>query len=144
MATKKAGTAQAYKECLRRLAESFSGMRLGALSPFLVEKHMQRRIQAGAKVRANRELATLKCLFNRVREWKLFEGDNHVVSVKMLKEPRQRLRFLEPEKEDRLLAKCAEPLRTLILVGTNRGLRLKSEALTFRWDDVDVGRRTVT
>lgn len=38
-ATKKAGTAQAYKECLRRLAESFSGIRLSALSPFLVEKH---------------------------------------------------------------------------------------------------------
>ncbi|OAI49304.1 hypothetical protein AYO43_03115 [Nitrospira sp. SCGC AG-212-E16] len=56
----------------------------------------------------------------------------------------QRLRFLEPEEEDRLLAACAEPLRTPILVGTNRGLRLKSEALTLRWADVDVARRTLT
>jgi integrase len=143
-ATKKAGTAQAYKECLHRLVESFSGTRLSALSPFLVEKHKQVRIQAGARVRANRELAVLKSLFNRCKEWKLFEGDNPVTSVKLLKEPRQRLRFLEPEEEDRLLAECAEPLRTLILVGTNCGLRLKSEALTLRWEDIDAGRRTVT
>jgi integrase len=143
-ASKKPGTAQAYKECLRRLGESFSGTRLSALSPFLVEKHKQQRIQAGARVRANREIAVLKSLFNRCREWKLFEGDNPVESVKLVKELRQRLRFLEPEEEDRLLAECAEPLRSLILIGTNCGLRLKSEALTLRWADVDVMRRTLT
>lgn len=143
-ANKKPGTARAYAECLRRLTESFSGTRLSTLSPFLVEKHKQTRIQAGARVRANRELAVLKSLFNRCREWKLFEGENPVASVKLLKEPRQRLRFLEPAEEDRLLAECGEPLRTLILVGTNCGLRLKSEALTLRWADVDVARRTLT
>src|SRR5262245_65368230 len=42
-ASKKAGTARAYGECLRRLAESFNGTRLSALSPFLVEKHKQAR-----------------------------------------------------------------------------------------------------
>jgi integrase len=143
-ASKKPGTARAYKNCLRRLAESFSGSPLSALSPFLVEKHKQQRIQDGARVRANRELAVLKSLFNRCREWRLFEGDNPVASVKLLKEPRQRLRFFEPEEEDRLLAECAEPLRSLILIGSNYGLRLKSEALTLRWIDVDVTRRTLT
>jgi len=144
VASKKPGTAQAYKECLRRLSESFSGKRLSEVSPFLIEKHKQRRVQVGARVRANRELAALKAVFNRCREWKLFEGDNPVASVKMLKEPRQRLRFLEREEEARLLAECAEPLRTLVLIGTNCGLRLKSEALTLRWADVDVGRRMLT
>jgi len=143
-ASKKPGTAQAYKECLRRLAESFSGTCLSALSPFLVEKHKQRRIQAGARVRANRELAVLKSLFNRCKEWKLIECENPVTSVKLTKEPRQHLRFLEAEEEAALLAECAEPLRTLILLGIHTGLRLKSEALTLRWLDVDLGRRTVT
>lgn len=87
-ASKKSGTEQTYKECLRWLAESFSGTRMSGLSPFLVEKHKQQHIQAGARVRANRELAVLKSLFNRCREWKLFEGDNPVESVKLLKEPR--------------------------------------------------------
>lgn len=143
-ASKKPGTTKSYKECLRRLAESFSGKRLGELSPFLVEKHKQSRIQAGARVRSNRELAVLKSLFNRCRDWKLFEGDNPVATVKMLKEPKQRLWFLEPEEEHALLDAAREPLRSIILVGIHCGLRLRSEALTLRWQDVDTTRRTVT
>lgn len=81
-ASKKPSTANTYKECLRRLAESFSGMRLSEMSPFLIEKHKQGRIQAGARVRSNRELGTLKNLFNRCREWELFEGDNPAAAVK--------------------------------------------------------------
>ena len=95
-------------------------------------------------MRANRELAVLKSLFNRCKEWKLIECENPVTSVKLTKEPRDRLRFLEAEEEAALLAECAEPLRTLILLGIHTGLRLKSEALTLRWLDVDLGRRTVT
>lgn len=37
-----------------------------------------------------------------------------------------------------------EPLRTLILVGVHCGLRLRSEAMTLRWLDADLARRTVT
>ena len=143
-ASKKAGTARVYGECLRRLAESFSGKRLSQISSFHVEAYKQRRIHDGARVCVNRELAVLKAVFNRCKEWKLLEGDNPVPSVKMLKEPRKRLRFLEREEEARLLAECAEPLRTLVLIGTNCGLRLKSEALTLRWADVDVGRKALT
>ena len=117
-ANKKRGTASAYAECLRRLAESFSGKRLSQIPSFAIERHKQHRIQAGARVRANRELAVLKSLFNRCKEWRLFEGENPVTAVKLTKEPRQRLRFLEVEEEDRLLAECPEPLRTIVLVGT--------------------------
>jgi len=102
------------------------------------------RIQAHAPVRANRELAVLKALFNRCREWKLFEGKNPVDDVKFLKEPKQRLRFLEPDEERRLLDAAAEPLRTMILVGIHCGLRLRSEALTLRWADVDLPRKVLT
>lgn len=144
LANKKPSTAKEYRESLHQLSESFSGKRLSEISPFLVEKHKQRRIHAGVRVHQNRELAVLKNVFNRCREWKLFEGNNPVVSVKMLKEPRRRFRFLEREEEARLLAQCAEPLRSLVLIGTNCGLRLKSEALTLRWADVDIGRKTLT
>lgn len=143
-ANKKAHTAHSYRECLRRLAESFSGKRLSQISTIAVEKHKQDRIKANAKVRGNREMALLKNLFNRCREWKLFEGENPVASVKMTKEPRQRLRFLELDEEDRLLTGCAEPLRTIILVGIYCGLRVKSEALTLRWDDIDMAGKLLS
>ena len=129
---------------MRRLAESFGGKRLSEIAPFLVEAHKQRRIQAGARVRANRELAVLKALYARCQDWSLYDGGNPVLRVKLVKEPQQRLRHLEPEEEHRLLAAAPEPLRTIILVGVHCGLRLQSEALTLRWADVDLSRRTLT
>lgn len=104
---------------------------MSQISSFHVEAYNQTRFKT-AKVCVNRELAVLKSLFNRCKDWKLFVGENPVSSVKLVKEPRQRLRFLEHEEEDRLLAECAEPLKTMILIGVNCGLRLRSEALTLR------------
>ncbi len=103
-ANKKPRTVKSYKECLRRLAETFSGNRLGAISPFTVERHKQARIQAGARVRCNRELAVLKTLFNYCQDQKLYEGSNPVPEVKLLKEPKRRLRFLEADEEHKLVA----------------------------------------
>jgi integrase len=82
-----------------------------------------------ARVRANREVAVLKSLFNRCIEWGLLDGHNPVRSVKLVKEPRQRLRHLEPEEEHRLLEAAPEPLRSIIVVGIHCGLRLQAEAL---------------
>jgi integrase len=143
-ANKKPNTLTTYRECLRRLAESFGGTRLSMISPFAVEAHKQRRLQARARVRANRECAVLKALFHRCQDWGLFEGDNPVRMVKFVKEPRQRLRYLEPEEEHRLLQAAPEPLRSIILVGIHCGLRLQAEALTLKWSDVDLSRRTLT
>ncbi len=143
-ANKKPNTIVTYKECLRRLGESFNGKRLSEITPFVVEQYKQRRLQEGAKVRVNRELAVLKALYNRCIDWMLFEGTNPVQRVKFLKEPRQRLRYLEPDEEQRLLSASPEPLRTIILVGIHCGLRLQSEALTLRWTDVDLARKTLT
>ena len=86
----------------------------------------------------------LKNLFNRIIAWGLYEGTNPVQAVKLRKEPRNRLRFLELEEEIRLLAAAKEPLRTLIVLGIHTGLRLQSEALTLRWHDVDLRRGLVT
>lgn len=101
-------------------------------------------MKAGVRVRINRELAILKNLYNRCKEWKLFEGENPVVAVKQSREPKQRLRFLEPEEVERLLANCTEPLRTQVLIGVYCGVRLKSEGLTLRWSDIDFVRGTVS
>ncbi len=141
---KKPHTVRSYKECLRRLEESFGGMRLSAISSFTVQKHRQARIQAGARVRANREMAVLKTLFNQCLAWHVYEGPNPVAGIKLVKEPRQRLRYLEQAEEARLLAECAEPLRSMIVVGIYCGLRLKSEALTLRWADIDMRRRLLS
>lgn len=137
-------TAKYYRDCLRWLAKTFEDKRLSDICLFLVEKHRHWRIQSNARIRANRETATLRALFNRCKAWNLYESNNPVDKGKMSQEPKQRLRFLEAEEEQRLLDAAAEPLRTMMLVGIHCGLRLRSEALTLQWQDVDPGRRTLT
>ena len=95
-------------------------------------------------VMVNRELACLRALYNRCREWGKYEGDNPAARVKALRESRGRLRFLEHAEEAQLLAAASEPLRTMMLVGVHAGLRLASEALTLRWADLDLRRGLVT
>jgi len=145
-ANKRPRTARTYRQCLEALAVSFAGKRLSAISPFDVERHKQTRLKAGVRVMANREREVLRALYNRCREWGLYEGDNPVAKVKGVRESEGRLRFFDEDEEDQLLAAATAPvLRALILVGIHAGLRLESEALTLAPTDVDLrtGRLTV-
>lgn len=143
-ANKRPRTHESYRYCLEELKKSFTGKRLGEIHPFLVEKHKHRRVEADCKVAVNRELAVLKCLFNKFIEWKRFDGQNPVKGVQMLEEPEGRLRYLEPEEEAALVAQAGEPLKSMILVGIYTGVRLHSEGLTLRWNSVDLKRRLLT
>jgi hypothetical protein len=126
------------------LKKSFGGKMRSQISPFNVEKHKQARIGAGARVSANRELTCLKTLFNRCIDWRKFEAESPVRRVKLLKEPKNRLRFLSVEEESRLVAAASEPHRTIILVGIHSGLRIESEALKLTWPDVYLKRGDLT
>ena len=143
-ANKRPGTVQFYQYCLKALNGPFAGKKLSEIHPFLIEKHKQTRIAAGYLVAVNRELACLSALFNRCRDWKKFEGENPVRSVKRINEPQNRLRFLTDEEEERLLRTAADPLRTIILLGIYAGLRIRAEAFTLKWANVDLDRRVLT
>ena len=54
-------------------------------------------------MQANREIALLKNLFNRTKAWGLYEGENPALGVKMLEDPKRRLRYLEYDEEVKLL-----------------------------------------
>ena len=79
-------------------------------------------------------------MFNRCIAWHKYSGANPVKEVKLLKEPKGKLRYLDQEEEAKLLAHAREPLRTIILVGIYAGLRIQAEALTLKWEDVDFRR----
>ena len=74
----------------------------------------------------------------------LYEGENPAVGVKFLKEPQQRLRYLEYDEEMRLLEHCTEPLGSLLIVAINTSVRIESEALVLKWKDVDLRRKLLT
>jgi integrase len=117
-------------------------MKLSEIHPFLIEKHKQARIADGHRVAINRELTALKVLFNRCRDWKKYEGENPVRSVKQIDEPLNRLRFLS--NEEALLGQCGETLRAIVLLGIYAGFRINAEALTLKVENVDINRKQIT
>jgi len=141
---KRPHTQKCYGSCIENLKASFSGKKLSQIHPFLIEKYKGKRMRDGVTVAVNRELSVLKNLFFRARDWGKYEGDNPVSRVKMVKESKGRVRFLEPKEEQRLLENTSETLRTLILTGIYSGVRVKSEALTLRKEDVDLKRGILT
>ena len=62
----------------------------------------------------------------------------------MVKKTRGRLRWLDYDEEERVLAEASEPARTITLVGICAGLRVRSEALTLKKADVDLRCKTLT
>jgi len=143
-ANKRPKTLRSYTQCMDQLEKSFKGMKLSDIHSFLIEKHKQRRASEDAKISANRELTCLKILYNRCVDWKRYEGENPTRKVKKFEESEGKARFLTEEEETRLLAAAKEPLRTIILVGIYTGLRILAEALTLRWDNIDLHRGYLT
>ncbi len=143
-ANKRPKTHRSYSQCLGQLEKSLGGKKLSQIHPFLIEKHKQKRVAEHACVAANREITVLKILYNRLIDWKKYEGENPARKVKKLEESEGKLRFLTEEEEGRLLAVAQEPLRTIILVGIYTGLRVFAEALTLRWENVDLMRGFMT
>jgi integrase len=103
-----------------------------------------RRAQPISAATVNRELATCRALLTlAAREWDALEK---VPTVRLLKEPEGRLRYLTADEIARLLAVCANSLnphlRTIVVLAANTGAR-KSEILNLEWGQVDFARGVV-
>jgi integrase len=64
--------------------------------------------------------------------------------VKFRPEEKVRLRWLEPEEEQALMHHLSLPMRGLVTVAINIGLRVQVEALALKWQSVDLKRGTLT
>ena len=140
---KRPRTVRVYTQQLDQLAKSFSGKTLRQISAFDIERHKRNRTENGARVVANREVSVLKNLINKAKAWGMFEGDNPACAVKLLKEPKRRLRFLDATEEAKFADASPPWLGHLITIGCNTGLRIGAEFLPLQWPSVDLRRDTV-
>ena len=83
----------------------------------------------------------MKNLFNKAKTWGMFEGENPACAVKLLKEPKRRLRFLEAREEATLVEVSPSWLGHLMTIGCNTGLRIGAEFLPLQWPSVDLVAR---
>jgi len=135
------------------LKKTFGGKYLYEITSLDVEKFKSTRAKEVKKSKkggkeqcispatVNRSLAVLKSMFNKAIVWGKLEY-NPCRSVKMFKENNQRLRFLEREEIDRILANCCEHLRPIVIVALHTGMR-KGEILGLKWRDIDIKRNII-
>jgi integrase len=81
-------------------------------------------------------------MLHKAQEWGKL-ADHPGKHVKLLKNPRQKTRFLSEEEEARLLAVCSPALRRVVDIGVLTGFR-RRELVSLRPEDVDVERGTVS
>jgi site-specific recombinase XerC len=129
----------------QRLVRAFDGY-LSKLTTAMIEKYKVQRSQHVKPATVNRELALLKHMLTKAVEWGYLKNSPGK-SVRLLKEPPGRLRYLEAEQIEHLLDNCDDPqvpyLRPIVKMALHTGMRL-GEILGLRWDDIDLKRRLIT
>jgi integrase len=91
----------------------------------------------------NREVDTLKSMFNRAVEWKYLKA-SPAAGVKKLKVQKLPPAYLNIEQLGKLLEQCTEPyLYIFVVLGAYLGLR-RGEIFRLTWSDVDFNRREIT
>jgi integrase len=124
-----------------RLAQKYSipffeGKYLSEIMPQDVEKYKAWRMQSVSPASVNRELASLKHLFNIAIQWEKAEK-NPVSKVKMFVENNQRNRFLSQDEYKLLLMHSAPHVKAIIEIAVNTGMR-RGEILGLKWADIDL------
>lgn len=121
---------------INKLATHFKGKFLYEITPQSIERFKSDRIKQVAPATVNRELACLKCMFNKAITWDKAEK-NPVREVKLFKENNRRTRYLEKEEIKKLLENSADHLKPILIVALFTGMR-KSEILNLQWKNINI------
>jgi excisionase family DNA binding protein len=108
-----------------------------------VEGYKSKRFKEKSKgSTVNRELAVLRKIFNTAIDWDYLK-ENPVARVTFFSEiNNQRTRYLIGEEEANLLSSAREPLRSILVLALNTGMRL-GEILALKWSSVDTGKTEI-
>jgi len=145
--TKRSWTTDRHR--IETLKSLFGGKNLSEISPDLVDRYRAERLRSyrpGSKslispTTVNKEVALLKAMVNKAITWGYLEV-NPLRNVKRLAEPDGRLRYLDAEEAERLLAACPPRLSPIVLCALHTGMR-RGEILGLTWDRVDMKQRII-
>ncbi|MGD2085615.1 MAG: site-specific integrase [Candidatus Aminicenantes bacterium] len=127
---------------LRNLIPYFGDLYLHEIESYHIVEYRKQRLQEKASNRkypvnpgtVNREVGLLRSMINLAVEW--FDLELKPIKYEMTKEePKERI--LTEQEMGRLIENSETPLRHIILVALNTGMR-KSEILNLEWDQVNL------
>jgi len=136
-------TVERARRTLTRFVAFIGPKRLDEVTPWHLEQWKKARKEEGkAPGTINTELLTIKGALAKAKTWGRV-SEHPGTSVKLLKNPRHKIRFLSEEEEARILAVCSLALRRVVQVGLLTGFR-RQELLSLRPEDVDLYHGTVS
>ncbi len=127
------------KRHLRWAYKHFRGCYLDEINRDRIDRITELRKRQGvSNATVNRTLAVLRAILRRaVREW---EWLDRAPAIRMLPEPKRRIRFLTREEAERLLAELPAHLSAMARFSLATGLR-KGNVTGLQWSQVDLKRR---
>ncbi len=127
---------------IKKLCSYFKGKFLHEISVKHVEQFKAIRREKVSPATVNRQLAILKSMFNRAKEWDMYQGDNPVCKVKFFQENNQRVEYLREDEIKRIIEVSEDYLRPILIVAINTGMR-RGEILALKWSDIDFQTGTI-
>jgi integrase len=132
-------TLETDKAHLRWLDRYLGGKYLDEVSRQLIDRITDARLGEGVtNATVNRTLEVVRAILRRCQQQ--WEWIDRIPTVRMLKEPTRRVRFLTRDEADRLLAELPAHLADLAAFALATGLR-RSNVTGLEWTQVDLGRR---
>lgn len=132
-----------YEYSLNHLIELYGEKQLTEITPNDIDDFKEVRLKDVKPATVNRELSTLRQIFNLAKRWKKFYGENPVSISGLLPEENTKERILVQDEQQRLLSSCNSYLKPIILTALQTGMR-KTEILTLMWSNVDLENRVMT
>lgn len=132
-------TIETDKIHLRWLDPHLTGKCLDAISRSMIDKITEARLAEDvSNATVNRMLEVLRAILRRcANEW---EWMDKVPMVRMLKEPTRRIRYLNRDEANNLIAELPEHLADMVAFSLATGLR-RSNVTGLHWAQVDLERR---
>ena len=132
-----------YEYSLNTLLELYGNKKLSELTPKDIDDFKEIRLRKVKPATVNRELSTLRQIYNLAKRWNNFVGENPVSISGLLPEGNLKERILTPIEEEKLLSLSNEYLKPIIMTALNTGMR-KSEILSLKWSNVDIELGIIT
>lgn len=123
---------------LRQLHPLVGHLHLDEISRDIVDQFIRKRKDSGvSNATINRGLALIRAILRRAhREWEWLES---VPTIKLLPEPKRRVRWLSRDQVDQLMIVLPSHLKALVRFTLATGLRL-SNVTGLEWEQVDLER----